>query len=517
MITFKCDSIQYQRLFDRAVEGLYNNRRQFTSETGPVLIEGGVYPGVWMECAPLEGMVFAPFDMETAKNNHRVFYRFQKEDGQFPSSVGSEQINYAQIQQTVPIIETAEKLAALSNDEEFLLQSYEAWGKWDQWLSVNRDTRKRNLCEAFCEYDTGHDNSYRFKGLAKFCPDKNAAICPDYPALPYAAPDLSATLYGGRMAMSRIARKLGRHVDEEKYLQLAELTKQAIFEHCYDEELEFFFDRTAEGNLIKCVSDTGLRVLMEHVVDQQLFDRIYQRYIINPEAFWTDYPIPSVAANSTGFVNPPPENCWGGASQALMALRAPLYLEHYGKYDTLNEFMRRWINSMLQCSEFMQQMDPFTGQFSTSPGYSPSMCCVISFISKMIGIQETEDEISWGCNILPEIGNSYFKLELYKHGEAEIEQRQGESILRLCGKKLAKIRGKARLFTNKKGKLLRIAADSSGQIHIETREQCIMLNMQSGDIIDCDDALSIARNFNIVKESIVCQDTRKYSDRIYNE
>jgi len=492
MINFKCDSIKHQQLFDRAVEGLHKNRRQFIPGIGPVLIEGGEYPGVWMECAPLEGMVFAPFDMEIAKNNHRVFYRFQKEDGQFPSSLSLERINYAQIQQTVPIIETAEKLALRSNDEEFFIQSYDAWAKWDQWLVTHRDTKKRNLCEAFCEYDTGHDNSYRFKGLPKFCPNKDAAICPDYPALPYAAPDLSATLYGGRMAMARIARKLGRAVDEEKYMELADLTKKAIFEYCYDDELEFFFDRTAEGNLIKCVSDTGLRVLMEHVVDQPLFDRIYERYIINPEVFWTDYPIPSIAANSIGFVNPPPNNCWGGASQGLLALRAPLYLEHYGKYDTLNDLMRCWVDCMMQCPEFMQQMDPFTGEFSTSPGYSPSMCCAISFMSKMIGIQETEDELSWGCNILPEAGNSSFKLALCQVGEAEIEQRQGESILTLCGKELARVKGKVKLFTDKRGKLLRFAADDKcASIHMSAQEQHISLNTKLGHFTSTNQVLKV--------------------------
>jgi hypothetical protein len=84
MITFKCDSIEYQQLFDRAVESLYGNCRQLSPETGTVLIEGGEYPGIWLECAPHEGLTFAQFDIETAKNNHRFFYRFQKADGQLP-------------------------------------------------------------------------------------------------------------------------------------------------------------------------------------------------------------------------------------------------------------------------------------------------------------------------------------------------------------------------------------------------------------------------------------------------
>ncbi len=459
MIVFKCDSSGYQRLFDQAVEGLSKNCWTFKPEIGPMLVEGGVYPGVWLECAPLEGLVFSSFDMETAKNNHRIFYKYQKEDGQFPSSVSVERINYAQIQQTVPIIETAEKLALMTNDEEFLVRSYRAWMKWDQWLSDHRDTRKRHLCEAFCEYDTGHDNSYRFKGLPKFCPDKNAAICPEISVLPYASPDLSATLYGGRKAMARISRLLGLRLEEERYLQLAELTKEAIFKYCYDEETEFFYDRTAEGNLIKCVSDAGLRVLMEHVVDQELFERIYHRYLINPESFWTDYPMPSVAADSVGFVNPPPDNCWSGASQALLALRTPLYFEHYGKFNALHHLMRRWLDGMLKAPDFMQQMNPHTGKFSTSPGYSPAMCCAISFISALSGIREDSDHISWGCDLLPDCGKSYFRLELNAGGIAELVQNNGLAKLLLNGSELITIDKPARVFTSKSGKVTKIISD----------------------------------------------------------
>lgn len=461
MISFKCTSTLYQKLFDRAVEGLVANHRRFFPEIGKLLIEGGLYQGVWLECSPLEGVTTAPISLETAMNNHRVFYLFQKEDGQFPSSVGKDRINFAQIQQTVPLIETAAELALTTGDEEFLLQSFNAWEKWDQWLSRNRDSKGRHLCEAFCEFDTGHDNSFRFKGLPKFCPDKNAAICPDIPGLPYAAPDLSATLYGGRMAMAEIARLLDRPLEEEKYLELADFTKQAIFKYCFDEEAEFFFDRTADGRLIRCVSDAGLRVLMECVVDQELFDRIFNRYLSNPEAFWTPHPFPSVAASSPGFVYPPTENSWSGASQALMALRAPIYLEHYGKHLMLNQLMRRWLEDMANCSEFMQQMDPYTGEFSTSPGYSPSMCCAISFIAKTAGIQEVKDEIAWGCNLLPEAGNSLFSLDLHQGGNAELEQYDGKSILRLRGKEVARITGGAKIFTNKNGKIKRIIPELS--------------------------------------------------------
>jgi hypothetical protein len=44
---------------------------------------------------------------------------------------------------------------------------------------------------------------------------------------------------------------------------------------------------------------------------------------------------------------------------------------------------------MLRAPDFMQQMDPWTGEFSTSAGYSPSMCVFIDFVDQL-GILTTE-------------------------------------------------------------------------------------------------------------------------------
>jgi len=85
--------------------------------------------------------------------------------------------------------------------------------------------------------------------------------------------------------------------------------------------------------------DALTRVLCEHVVDQPMFERIYARHIKNPEGFWPPYPLPSIAVSDPTFVRDLPENSWGGASQALTALRAPRWFEHYGKSTDLKELM----------------------------------------------------------------------------------------------------------------------------------------------------------------------------------
>jgi hypothetical protein len=85
------------------------------------------------------------------------------------------------------------------------------------------------------------------------------------------------------------------------------------------------------------------------------------------------------------FVRPIPRNSWGGASQALTALRAPRWMAHYGKQAELDRLMRQWCQAILRHAEFRQQMDPLTGEF-TQPdpgGYSPAALVFLSFATAL--------------------------------------------------------------------------------------------------------------------------------------
>ncbi|MDX1682324.1 MAG: hypothetical protein R3336_04300, partial [Phycisphaeraceae bacterium] len=254
----------------------------------------------------------------------------------------------------------------------------------------HRDTRGTGLCEAFCEFDTGHDGSPRFAGLPEECPDNDAARCPSDPRLPYLAPDLSATVYGGRMALAKMARRLGRPEQAQQWQADAEQIRQAIIEHCYDPEDECFYDVDGRGEFVRIRGDVITRVLGEHVVDQAMFDRIYDRHIHDPEGFWPPYPLPSIAVSDPAFVRDLPKNSWGGASQALTALRAPRWFNHYGRHDDLQDLMTRWVQAIVDAPDFMQQLNPWTGEFSTSPGYSPAMCVLIDFVDRLSLLEDDQ-------------------------------------------------------------------------------------------------------------------------------
>src|ERR1700761_5320227 len=215
---FSTANTQWQRAYDRALQVLGANVQVLPRFPSPVLIEGAEYAGIWQECGPHESLVYSLFRPDVARNTHMTFFALQREDGQLPANNKRSETGFGQIQMVVPIAATACELAHATGDSELLETAYSACSRWDAWLMRYRNTRGTGLIEGFCTYDTGMDNSPRWAGMPRQCPDKDARKCAPVPSLPRLCPDLCATTYGARMALAAMARALGKSSDPGQML-----------------------------------------------------------------------------------------------------------------------------------------------------------------------------------------------------------------------------------------------------------------------------------------------------------
>ncbi len=445
-----------QARYDAALSVLRANTTRLNRFLDPVLIEGGPYPGVWLECAPQEGLVYSLISQPVAIANHRIFFEFQREDGYLPCSVKRTTVGSGQIQMVVPIAATAFELYQQTRDRAFLETAYKACSRWDAWLARYRDTRGTGLCEAFCEYDTGHDNSPRFRGKPKRCANNDARVCPRVEGLPYLAPDLSATVYGGRVALAFMARELGRAEEETRWNEAATKIQMAILDRLYDPRDACFYDVDSSDRFVRIRGDLLTRVMGEGVVSQEMFEVIYRRHLRNPAEFWPTYPFPSIALDDPTFIRPIPRNSWGGASQALTALRAPRWMERYGKRADLTHLMRQWVRAIAAAPEFLQQMDPQTGQFTPDPGpYSPAALVLMDFAWRLHGVRQASGALEWNCRAL-ESGATVRSSIPTALGAAELVNTRAESELKLDGRTLLRVAGQVRIVTDPSGKPQRI-------------------------------------------------------------
>lgn len=455
--SFTSGDAELTRIYNLALETLRGNIVRLPDFSRPVLVEGSVYHGVWLECAPQEGAVYAevgPVEAaEVSRNNQRAFFRLQKPDGQLPCAVKSNGTEFSQIQMVVPIAATAWELAQRFGDDELLVHAFRACGRWDAWLMRYRNTRGTGLCEGFCTYDTGMDNSPRWRGVPNACPDHDARICPTAPGLPRLCPDLSATVYGGRVALAQMARALGRSGEADRWTEQAERIRRLIVDRLYDPRDGAFYDLDAQNRFVRVRSVATLRVLGEHGSDGAVFDAVWRKQAHNPQAFWAPYPFPSIALNDPKFVRPIPRNSWGGAAQALTALRAPRWMEHYGKPAELAQLMHQWVLALTQAGAFRQQMDPLTGAFTTVDpgGYSPAALVLLDFLWRLSGVRTQEHLVEWNIR-QPASGKSRFAAEV--HGvNAELAYEDGHASLRLRGKSVVQVTGTVRLLTTRSGAL----------------------------------------------------------------
>jgi len=380
-----------------ALQTLAGNVRRVAHFDQPVLFEGSVYAGTWQECGPHESVCYAQLSqfvkpaentlapIEVAKNTHRAFFTLQREDGQLPASVKLSGMSWGQIQMVVPIAASAWEISRSARDESFLAEAYNACSRWDAWLRRYRDTRGTGLIEAFCTYDTGQDNSPRWAGVSNECPEHDARKFYPVQSVPRLCPDLSATMFGARLALSAMATALGKEAEAQAWTDAAEHMRSLIVNRLWCEEDASFYDVDPEGSFVRIRSVANCRVLGEHVLrlsvprERRMFDALWERQLHNPKAYWAKYPLPSIALNDPKFVRPIPRNSWGGASQALTALRTLRWMEHYGKARELRLLMQAWCEAIVRAGSFCQQMDPETGEF-TQPdpgGYSP---CALVFL-----------------------------------------------------------------------------------------------------------------------------------------
>jgi hypothetical protein len=394
---------KWKRTWDAAVAALHENTMRLALYDRPVLIEGAVYRGIWMECAPQEGLVYAdrrsflprgagPTPLELARANHMAFFHLQKPDGQLPAYIRMHEAGFGQIQMVVPIAATAWELVQLTHDEELLSTAYAACSRWDAWLRQYRDTRKTGLVEGFCTFDTGHDNSPRWAGIPNSCPGEDARRCPPLASLPRLCPDLSATVYGGRVALAAIAEALGKQAEADRWREDAERIRRLIIDKLYCPEDAAFYDLDANGQFVRVRSDVISRVMGEHVLkleipsDRRIFDSVWTRQLHNPSAFWPPFPFPSIALDDPAFVRPIQPNSWGGPSQALTALRAPRWMIHYGKEQAMQHMMAQWTSAIADSGGMYEQMDPLTGKFTLEKslgGYSPTALVYLDFTCRL--------------------------------------------------------------------------------------------------------------------------------------
>jgi hypothetical protein len=255
-----------------------------------------------------------------------------------------------------------------------------------------------------------------------------------------------------------MAIAMGKSTEAERWTESAAKIRASILSRLYVAEDAAFYDLDAQDRPVRIRSEILTRMCGEHLPDQTLFDELWQRQIHHPKAFWAPYPLPSVALDDAAFVRPIPRNSWGGAAQALTALRAGRWFEHYGRAAEYGVLLNRWCEAIQRDMTFRQQIDPLSGAFTQedTPNYSPCALVMMDATWRLAGICEEAETLHW--NIRPAhlaAQSARFRMKTNGGRQARLRYDARGAELSLAGVALGRIEsGAARLVTDKAGRLL---------------------------------------------------------------
>ena len=415
-VAFAASSERLQARYNQAIGELLDCIKP-TDVTGPILHEGGVYHGCWLESTgTINTELMARFLPTIATETYSAFATHQRDDGLIPYKITQTGPAFAQIQLVTPLARCVWNHYALNGDRAFLSRMYAAMSRYDDWLARYRDTRRTGAVEAFCTYDTGHDLSARFWHVpdSPFGNDP-ARYDPDNPLLPFIAPDLTANVACQRLYLARIAEELGE--PGQPWRDKAELSLEALFEQCYDEADHFFYDRDRNGNLVRVQSDVLLRVLACEIGDDAFFAQALRRYLLNTSKFFAKYPFTSIALDDPRFDSNFGQNSWSGPSNFLSIIRAAHAFEHHGRHVELTWAQMPILAALFAMDSFPQTLSPFTGAAGYTTSYSPSILALLDMVERLCGILPRPDRILWFTGLVP-------REVIHKHADHQTAYRR---------------------------------------------------------------------------------------------
>ncbi|GAA3652552.1 MGH1-like glycoside hydrolase domain-containing protein [Microbacterium marinilacus] len=369
----------------------------------PVLNEGGVYWGAWIESTgTINAEVLSRFAPQIARDTLLLFARHQREDGMIPYKVTADGPAFSQIQIVTPLARVVwnHHLLTGRRDPGFLETMRDAMARYDAWLGEYRDTRGTGGVEAFCTFDTGHDLSPRFW----FAPDRafrgDARLCdPEAPLLPYVAPDLTANVACQRDYLALIDAELGG--DPEPWREAARRSRDALYAQCFDDEDGFFYDRDRHGRLVRVQGDVLARVLADEVGDEPFFAESLRRYLMNTRKFLAHYGFTTIAMDDPRFDHDASRNSWGGPVNFLAQLRAPHAFEHHGHVAELATVSQPVLAALGVAERFPQCLDPWSGDAGFTEVYSPSILWFLDAIERYAGLLPRPDGEVWATGLAP--------------------------------------------------------------------------------------------------------------------
>ncbi len=205
-------------------------------------------------------------------------------------------------------------------------EGYLCWGS-DPYEPVNGRPGERMIQSTYASaLESGLDNSPMYDGM-EFDKKRNIMLLAD------------VGLMGLYILDCRCMIELAKIVGREDLIPEFEERKakvEAAMQTLWDEEFGLFLNKDLrDGSLSKRISPCNFYSLQADNVTEEQKRRMMDEHFYNPEEFWGDYIMPTIARNDPAY---PDQNYWRGRIWAPTNFLAYIAMKHAGLKKECNDF-----------------------------------------------------------------------------------------------------------------------------------------------------------------------------------
>lgn len=218
-------------------------------------------------------------DLALARGTLRALLAHQREDGSLP-----ERVELLRVEGTAGAIDLGRALLALdavARDDALLAELYPRVARYADWLAGAADA----------------DGTGLYDGAAPPC----GAAAPQEPAR--RAKTVEATVYAYTLlrALERAAARAGHADDAARWRARADRTRDAVRQVMWDAPAGMFLDVDArQGTRLDVRAATGFLPYATDIATAEHLAGL-ERTLLDPDGFWTAFPVPSVACDEPAF------------------------------------------------------------------------------------------------------------------------------------------------------------------------------------------------------------------------
>ncbi|NOY07592.1 MAG: glycogen debranching protein [Spirochaetes bacterium] len=234
------------------------------------------------------------------------------------------------------------------HNKEYLKFFYEPLLRYENWLWLYRDLKKRGLSSVTNIWETGCDNSPRLDHIAK-----NRVLDPFLEEV-----DFNVLIYLLRGSLIYAAGELG--LDAPSYIKdHMDLTRQSMNTLMYDQADAFYYDlHSGSTEKVKVKTHAGLFPLLTDIPGEKREKELVNRYLLAEDEFLTACPVPTVSIKEPVYSS---NDFWRGANWPQITWTIIYGLKKHHP-EAASEILDRFLSTTIANDNCYEYYDSQTGE-----------------------------------------------------------------------------------------------------------------------------------------------------------